>query len=228
MALHWKVSMWMMGLLVAGNALAQAAAPAPVASVEEADARLAQVAKDRAAAEGEYAASEQVCYSKFFVNNCLDKAKELRRARLVELRAIEIDANRFKRKSAVELRDRELEDRNERDAREVASRAANPPAPRTGNADKARAQPLKTLPAQRQAEHAAREQQRAAQSAAQAGERAKKVEEYEKKQVDAAERQQRVADKQADRAAKRAQREADEAAKKAAEAEKAKQKAQGK
>ncbi|MUI14998.1 hypothetical protein GJV26_21385 [Massilia dura] len=218
--------MLMGGLLLAGGVLAQAAGP--VRSVEQADAQLAQVAKDRAAAESEYAASEQVCYAKFFVNNCLDKAKELRRARLAELRTMEIDANYFKRKHDVGLRDRELEDRNQRDAVESASRAANPPAPRVNPADKPRPQPAKTLPAQKQAEHAAREQQHTAQAAAEAGERAKKVEEYRQKQAEAAERQKRVAEKKADREAKRARREADEAAKKAAEAEKAKQKAQAK
>ena len=167
MALHLKAWMWMGGLLLAGGALAQGAAP--VQSVEQADAVLAQVARDRAAAEAEYTAGEGVCYSKFFVNNCLDKIKEERRARLAGLRVLEIDANHFKRKSAVDLRDRELQDRNERDAAEGASRAANPPAPHTTPADKPRPQPARTLPAQRQAEHAAHEQQRAAQQAAEAG-----------------------------------------------------------
>jgi hypothetical protein len=226
MALHLKATMLMGGLLLAGSVLAQAGAP--VQSVEQADALLAQVARDRAVAESEYAASEQVCYSKFFVNNCLDKAKELRRARLAALRTAEIDANYFKRKQVVEQRDHELEDRNQRDAKEEASRAVNPPKPRVNPADRPRPQPSRTLPAQKQAEHAAREQQNAAREAAEAGTRAKKVEEFQQKQVEAAERQKRVAEKQADRAAKRARREADEAAKKAAEAEKAKQKAQAK
>ncbi len=219
-----KVLTLMGGLLLAGGALAQAT----IGSVEQADTLLAQVAKDRAAVEAEFAESEQVCYTKFFVNNCLDKAKDKRRERLAELRAIEIDANYFKRKSAVEQRDRELTDRNQRDAAEDAKRAANPPAPRVTPEEKPRPQPIKTLPAQRQAEHAAREQQRAARDAAEASERAKKVEDYNRKQAEAAERQKRVAEKKAEREAKRAQREADEAAKKAAEAEKAKQHGQGK
>ncbi|MBB3224868.1 hypothetical protein [Pseudoduganella umbonata] len=223
-----KAVMLIGGLLLAGGALAQADAPAPVQSVEQADTILAQVAKERAAAENAYAEREQVCYSKFFVNNCLDEAKEERRARLAELRTREIDANYFKRKNAVDLRDRELQDRNQRDAAEEVSRAANPPAPTVDPADKPRPQPTGKLPAQRQAEHAAREQQRAAQEAAEAGERARKVEEFQQKQTDAAERQKRVAEKQAERQAKRAKREADEAAKQAAEAERARQKAQGK
>jgi colicin import membrane protein len=225
MALHLKAWMWMGGLLLAGGALAQEAGP--VRSVEEADALLAQVAKGRAAAENEYAEREQVCYAKFFVNNCLDEAKEKRRARLVELRRIEIDANRFKRKDAVEHRDRELEDRAQRDATEEASRAANPRAPHANPDGKPRPQPLKKLPAQRQAEHVAREQQRAAQEAADAGKRARNVADYQRRQAESAERQQRVAEKKAEREAKRAQRAADDAAKKAAEAEKAKQKTPG-
>lgn len=225
MALHSKALTLAAGLLLAGAAQAQAGTP--LQSVEQADTLLAQVARDRAAAESDYAASEQVCYSKFFVNNCLDKAKEARRTRLAALRTQEIDANYFKRKQAVEQRDRELDDRNERSARDAASRAANPPAPRVNPADRPRPQPKKTLPAQKQAEHAAREQEHAAQAAAEAGERAKKVEAFQQKQVDAAERQKRVVEKQAEREAKRARRAADEAARKAAEAEKARQKAQG-
>ena len=51
-------------------------------SVEQADARLAQVKKDRDAVEAEFSARESVCYDKFFVNACIDKAKEQRRLRL--------------------------------------------------------------------------------------------------------------------------------------------------
>jgi colicin import membrane protein len=223
MALHLKAMILMGGLMLAGAVLAQTA---PVQSVEQADALLAQVAKDRAAAENDYAASEQVCYSKFFVNNCLDKAKELRRVRLAELRVTEVDANYFKRKHAVEVRDHELEDRNQRDAKEEASRAVNPPKPRANPADKPRPQPARTLPAQKEAEHATREQQRAGKEVAEAADRAKQVEEVQQTQVDAAERQKRVAEKKADREAKRAKHEADEAAKKAAEAGKSKQRPQ--
>jgi hypothetical protein len=194
--MHLKAVMLMGGLLLAGGALAQAGTPA-LQSEAQADAVLAQVASERAQAESAYAAAEQVCYGKFFVNNCLDEAKEQRRARLAELRTREIEANYFKRKNAVEQRDRELHDRNERDAAEEAARAANPPAPHVNPADKPRPQPARTLPAQRQAEHATREKQRAAQDAATAGDRARKVEEFQQKQVDAAERQQRVAEKQA-------------------------------
>ena len=74
----------------AAPAMAQKIGQAPVGepavpqthSVEQADARLAEVARDRAAVQAEYDAAEQVCNAKFFVNYCLDKAKEKRRVAL--------------------------------------------------------------------------------------------------------------------------------------------------
>ena len=63
----------------------------PTVTMAEADAKLKQVSSERAAAESAYAARELVCYDRFFVNNCLDKAKETRRITLMRLRAIEAD-----------------------------------------------------------------------------------------------------------------------------------------
>eukprot|EP01032_Pedospumella_encystans_P036959 gene36959-41839_t len=54
-------------------------------SVEQADARLAEVERSRAAVQAEYAAAEQVCNAKFFVNYCLDAVKEKRRVALCKL-----------------------------------------------------------------------------------------------------------------------------------------------
>eukprot|EP01034_Spumella_vulgaris_P003122 gene3122-4024_t len=71
-------------------------------SVEQADARLAEVERSRAAVQAEYAAAEQVCNAKFFVNYCLDAVKEKRRVALAGLRAIEVEANQYKRKVAVD------------------------------------------------------------------------------------------------------------------------------
>ena len=48
----------------------------PSRSVAEADARLAETRASRTRVEATYLANEQRCYEKFFVNNCLDKAKE--------------------------------------------------------------------------------------------------------------------------------------------------------
>jgi hypothetical protein len=189
----------------------------PSHSVEQADSRLAQVAKDRAAAEAEYSAAEQVCYTKFFVNNCLDKAKETRRERLAALRAIEIEANHFKRKFAVDQRDRELEDRAQQDAAEEAARAAQPaPAPREEAAERPPARPPAVTPAQRQAEHDARVKRQQAQDAAEAPQRAQKAEEYRRRVAESERRQARVAQRLAEKEEKRRRRAEAEAAKQAA------------
>ena len=84
-------------------------------SVTEADARLAGVARQRAAVEAKFSDSERSCYTQFFVNHCLDQAKEKRRAALTSLRAIEVEASHFKRADAVAKRDQVLA---EQDAKE--------------------------------------------------------------------------------------------------------------
>ena len=81
---------------------------APTTSVPQADERIAAVAAERAAIEARYAEREAVCYDKFFVNNCLDDAKELRRSALAAQRMIEVEAEHFKRKNTVEQRDRAM------------------------------------------------------------------------------------------------------------------------
>ncbi len=225
MAMHSKISLIAGAALLSASALAQPVAP--LQTVEQADANLARVTQEREAAEREFSEQEAICYEKFFVNNCLDKAKEKRRTRLSELRSMEVDANHFKRKHAVEERDRELEVRARKDAETAAAHAANPPVPKTVAPERTRPAPKQT-PAERQAQHEARVREREAQDAAEAGARAKKVEQYQQKQVDSKARQEEIAQKKAERAAKRAKRAADAAAKAAADAEKAKQKAAAK
>jgi colicin import membrane protein len=100
---------------------------APVRSVEDADSRLAAAARERAAAEARFAASERDCYTRFLVNRCLDKAREKRRAALASLRAIEVEAGHFKRAAAVARRDAELAEKQRQDEQEAAARAAAPP-----------------------------------------------------------------------------------------------------
>jgi len=110
----------------------QAPPPAPsspTTSVAQADERLAAVAAERAAIAANYAAREAVCYEKFFVNNCLDEAKERRRSADAVQRAIEIEAEHFKRKHKVEERDREMAEAEARYREEEARTAAEPPPP---------------------------------------------------------------------------------------------------
>jgi hypothetical protein len=156
------------------------AEPAPVpasSSVQQADARLAETAQGRASVEARFAEREQICYAKFFVNHCLDQAKEERRAALSGLRAIEIEANRFKRAHAVEQRDLALA------------------------ADNAKAQPPVPRPVKEKAQPAAAPQARAARQPRPVAvtddvRRAANVAAYEKKRSAAQQRQREIAAKQ--------------------------------
>ena len=196
-----------------------AAVPQPTHSVEQANATLQQVAKDRAAVHEEFAASERVCYDKFFVNYCLDKAKEKRRAALAKLRATEVEAEHFKRADSVEKRDADLAVRARKDAEEEAQRAAMPPKEAKVVDDTPRPAPNAGKPVvDREAEHAAKVQRQAAQDAADAGNRAANVAAFEKKQAESEKRKAQVAKKKADSDAKRAAHEASEKKKADAEA----------
>jgi len=161
-------------------------------SIEQADARLAQVKKDREVVEAEFNASEALCYDKFFVNACIDKAKEQRRLRLAELRSVEVEARHFKRQNAVEMRDRELEERAQKDRAEAAYNAEHPKPARTLPEAKPLPKPAAVSLEQRQAEHEARERARAARIAAEAPKRAANVTEFEQKKAESEKRQAAV------------------------------------
>lgn len=188
----------------------------PTHSVEQADATLARVAKDREAVNDEFAASERVCSAKFFVNNCLDKAKEKRRVALAGLRAIEVEAEHFKRADSVARRDADLAERARKDAEEQALRAAQPPKQPKVVDEKAPAAPSGRKVVDREADHEAKLQREAAQQAADAGKRAANVEAFEKKKAESERRQAEVARKKAENDAKATARAAAE--KKRAEA----------
>lgn len=190
----------------------------PTRSVEQANATLAQVARDRAVVHEEFAASETVCYTKFFVNHCLDQAKEKRRVALSRLRATEVEAEHFKRADSVEKRDADLAERARKDAEEENYRATLPPKEAKVVDDTPRPAPRGGKIVDREAEHAAKVQRQEAQDAADAGKRAAAVAAFEKKQVDAQKRQEKVAKKKAESDAKRAAHEESEK-KKAAAAE---------
>ena len=100
-------------------------------SVEQAQRKLEESRLERAAVEARFSAAEQVCYTKFFVNNCLDAAKEKRREALAYVRAVEVEAEYFVRKAEVEERDRKLAQSAKEFAEAEAKFAAQPPAPDT-------------------------------------------------------------------------------------------------
>jgi colicin import membrane protein len=198
----------------AGNAQApREVPPPPVTSVAQADTQLAAVARERAAIEARYAERERACYDKFFVNNCLDEAKEQRRIALAAQRAIEVQAAHFKRAAVVEDRERQMVEAEKRYQEQEARMAAEPPKP-PRQVTPPPAPPKPSDVPQRIAERDARLRDEAAKEAADAGKRAQSAQAYEQRKAESAERQRRVAEKKAERAAKAA-KEAAEAAEKA-------------
>jgi colicin import membrane protein len=173
-------------------------------SVEQADATLAQVARDRAKVNEEFAASERVCYTKFFVNSCLDDAKEKRRAALSQLRAVEVEASHYKRQDSVDRRDAELAERVRKDAQEQALRAQQEPKAAKVADDTPRAAPGGPSVAERQAQYDAKVQRRQAEDAASAGKRAANVAAFEKKRADSLKRQAAIGKKKQEAEQKRA------------------------
>jgi hypothetical protein len=184
--------------------------PPPVTSVAQADQQLAAVARERAAIEARFAERERVCYDKFFVNRCLDDAKERRRSSLAAQRAIEVQAERFKRQAVVDERDRKLAEADQRYREEEARLAAQPPQP-VRAAQEAPPPRAPSVPG-RVAARDARLKEAQAKEAAAAPERARKVRDYESRKAESEERQREVARRKAERAAKAAKQAEEEKA----------------
>lgn len=181
--------------LVAGCAASKPPAEAPRApastSVADADRKLAQAAQQRALAEAEYAASEQLCNARFLVNRCMDGAREKRRMTLAAVRAVEIEAGRYKRQARVDERDRELAKGEEEFKANAAKLAAQPQPPAHQEAAPRPPKPV----ASTQAAHAARMKKLQADEQADAARRAASVAAYEKRKRDSQERQRKVEEK---------------------------------
>ena len=187
----------------AGNEVVRQDAPPPsVTSVAEADRQLVAVAHERAGIEARYIERERVCYDKFFVTRCLDEAKEHRRTALSSQRAIEVQAQRFKRQALVDERDRQLAEAEKRYEAQEAKLAAEPPKPTA--APKPEAAPRQSTVPARTAERNARLKAERDKEAADAGKRAANVQALEARKAESARRQQRVAERAAERAAKAA------------------------
>jgi colicin import membrane protein len=185
--------------------VAPATAPAPSQSVAQADQRLAAVARERAAIEATYAEREHACYQKFFVNNCLDEARETRRTGLAAQRKIEIEAARYKRQAAVDERDRAIAQAEKAAAAEEARLAAEPPAPPKQVAGT----PPRPKPvASRIARHNEKLKQTEAREKAEAGQRAANVAAFERRKRESEERQKEVAARLAQKAAKAKEKQA--------------------
>jgi colicin import membrane protein len=167
--------------------LPEAVAP-PSHSVAEADARLAKAAADRARTEAVFVADERQCYTRFMVNDCLDKAREKRREGLWGLRGIEVEAQRFIRQAKVDERDRELAKAEAQAKADEARMAASPPVRAAGPAGAA---PKPAVPRQR----AATPKTPAAGDRLSPAQRAANVEAFEKRKRDSEQRQKEIAEK---------------------------------
>jgi colicin import membrane protein len=175
-------------------------------SVADADRIEAAAAVDRARAEALFAEREVVCYQKFFVNSCLDDAREIRRTALAPVRAAEVASARFKREASVLKRDRELAEAEvayqAKLKQAIIDEAAQPPAapaeaaPATATKEK---KPGLTLE-QRVARREAREQEAATRQKQQAARHADNVAAQEAKRLESKERLRRVEEKKAAKA----------------------------
>ena len=92
--------------------------PASIDSNEKADAALAATSGAKQRAEKEYKASARECLKKFMVNDCVEEARTLRRDRLSRIDAVQVEANRFKRRDKTDRIEAER-------ARRESDRAAN-------------------------------------------------------------------------------------------------------
>jgi len=186
-------------------------APAPSTSTAEAEARLAAVARERAAIEARFLDREIVCYDKFFVNRCLDEAKEQQRVALLAQRAIEIEAARYLRQAKVDERDRAIAAADAAFQEEEAKMAAEAAPVKTPAA----VPPPRKPAVARTVQNGQRAQDTAARAEKDAAERAANVAAYEERRRKSEARQQEVARRVAERDAKAARRAQEEAQKKA-------------
>lgn len=218
--------------MVSGSVLAQQAAASsadelaaryPKGSIQEvgqADRALAEIGQTRARAEEQHLADQRACYPKFFASQCLETAKEQRRAVMEKITPIEVEATIFKRKANVAERDRVLAEKQARDKADAEERMKNLPENEKAAAEKAARAERKMAekpdgadPASR--ENTARIQQHEARLKAQqedeqrkAPERAKNAEAHQRKVQEAQERQRKVEEKKQQKEAERKSREA--------------------
>ena len=80
-------------------------------TTDKAKAALDDVAQARIDVDRVYANQRVACYDKFFATSCLNDVRETRRAAMLKIRKIEIEANAFLRKEKAAERDRALVER---------------------------------------------------------------------------------------------------------------------
>jgi hypothetical protein len=78
---------------------------------------LTEVEVVRKAVDQRFAESRAVCMNKFFITRCVDEAKDIRRAALLSIRKVEVEANAFLRKDRAAERERTIAERQSSAAR---------------------------------------------------------------------------------------------------------------
>lgn len=223
-------SLIVLAVFAAGCGTAPVSDPEPIIgpsrTVEQAKAHITEAATEEARIENEYLAQQLVCYKRFFVNDCLDAAKEERRIALNVTTAKDNEAQHFLRQNALDVRDAEIAKAEADFAAKDANMAIMPPRePRTVTAPPP---PKPSTVPQRRARQAEREQAAAARTQAEAGKRAASVADFEKRKAESAQRQKDVATRKAERAADQTKKAAEKAAAEAAAAADAAKKAAAK
>lgn len=226
-----------MGLMIAlaiGSVIAQPLAdrvrmryPAgSISTVEEADRALADASAERDVAEQRYAAEQGNCYTKFFATSCMDESRERRRKALADIRAVEVEANEFKRKQRAAERDREVAQRiadseakrveRDKELEQQQQRQANSGAGKKSEAgtNEMIAPERSSGPSisERTARHEEKLRRIQAEEAANAAKRAENVAAYERKQREAAEHLKEVEGRKAEKERERSQKGAPPAA----------------
>lgn len=185
--------------------------PGSIASESQASQALEAVLAERSEVQARFAQEESACYERFFVNRCIDDARERRRRALEPLDAIELEAERFQRLQRARARDLDVAER-QRQAEEKAAQAAateprsppvKSPSPPPAPSSSPRKPPSVPTP----------EQERAA-----AAERAENEAAYARKVQASKERQDAVARRKAEKEQRRAQRSGNEGAQQTQEA----------
>jgi colicin import membrane protein len=168
-------------------------------SVEQADAALTDVARERREIDSRFAREEQACYPKFFATPCLDKAKERRREASMALRHVEIEAQAFKRRARVADREQVLEQRQAKEETEREERVRQ--LPESEGREEPRAEVEHKEPRPRPNQRKPKEEPLDAEK------RAENIAAYERKVEAANKRQKEVAERKAEKERKRQRKE---------------------
>lgn len=199
-------------------------APGSITSVALADSAIGAVGAQRAQVEAQYLRDRMACNSAFFMTNCLDAAHEQHRISLAQLRPVEIEAQAFKRRERVAVRDRALaekKDKTEQTDLNAAATAAQPVPtstapqhPAAGAAHKAATPHSPRIPHAMSAPHLAKPLTPRIDAATEAG----NISSYDRKVAESLQRQRQLAEQKAEKERARQKKQADAGAKSAADA----------